>query len=176
MRGREICTPGSDNMGLVDDATAEDGITVEEVAIVADIEQLGERPTGVLVLPLRLQDGKAVYSESSVMLVKELRSLGAEAKFLHTSGERTFEVRKSAVALVVAYVIGIASNASWDAMKTLLRKRADRRISVTYVELEHGRGQRGTAWKAEGDSEGVIQAIDRLRQPPENPPRADDGD
>ena len=162
-------------MGLVDDAIPEDGITVEEVAIVADIEQLGERPTGVLVLPLRLQNGKAVYSESSVMLVKELRSMGGEAEFLHPSGERTFEVRKSAVALVVAYVIGIASNASWDAMKTLLRKRADRRISVTYVELEHGRGQRGTAWKAEGVSEAVIQAIDRLRQPPENPRRADDG-
>lgn len=134
-----------------------------------------DRTEGLLVLPLAIQDGKAVYTEASVMLVKELRSLGAEAEFSHPSNERVFEVRKSAVALVVSYVIGVASNASWELMKRLLRRRAAQRISVTYVELEDGHGLRGKAWKAEGDTDGVIQAIDRIRAAPEVERRTDDG-
>ena len=105
----------------------------------------------------------------------KMARIGADAEFSHPSNERVFEVRKSAVALVVGYVIGIASNASWDLMKRLLRRRADQRISVTYVELEDGHGLRGKAWKAEGDTDGVIQAIDRIRAAPEVERRTNDG-
>lgn len=150
--------------------------SVEEVEMPPEtLVRAIDRTAGLVVLPLAIQDGKAVYTEASVMLVKELRSLGADAEFSHSSDERVFEVRKSAVALVVGYVIGIASNASWDLMKRLLHKRADRRISVTYIELEDGHGQRGKAWKAEGDTNAVIQAIDKLREPLAVERRADDG-
>jgi hypothetical protein len=107
------------------------------------------------------------------MLVKELRSLGANAEFAHSSDERLFEVKKSAEALFIAYVVGIASSASWELMTVLLRRRKNR-LSVTFLELE-GNKQRGLAWKVEGDPDSVIRAIDTLRTEPPSTKSIEDG-
>jgi hypothetical protein len=117
--------------------------------------------TDAIVLAAEVIDGKAVYSEASVMLVKELRALGADASFADPADDRVFEVKKSAEA-AVAFVIGIGSNAAWDAMKAYLSKRKDRRLSVTYVDLESDNAK-GRAWQVEGDSDGVVRAIESLR-------------
>ena len=129
----------------------------------------------MLVLPLRVSDGRGIYSESSVMLVKELRALGADADFAQPSNERLFEAKKSAEALLIAIVVGIASNASWDLLKHLLRRWKEARLSVTYVELDEGNGRRGSAWQVEGDADGVIQAIDSLRHQTGDDPQIGDG-
>jgi hypothetical protein len=120
--------------------------------------------TGVAVLPMSQRDGKAIYSEASVMLVKELRAHGAAAEYLDASDDRVFEVKKGAIGTaVLSVVLGIASSAAWDAVKIWLMGKPTNRLSVTYVELEDVGGRRRKAWRVEGDATGVVEAIDRLR-------------
>jgi hypothetical protein len=118
----------------------------------------------VVVLPLREQDGLGVYSQESVFLVKELRAQGLGARFLHDSANRTFEVRNSAEAVVASLVLGVASSAAWDGVKMLLRRAERQQLKVTYVDLRHSDGRQATSWTATGDSEAVLDAIDRLRR------------
>lgn len=149
---------------------------VERVELSAEVMRLTSDTTaGIVVLPSTVTDGRGIYSESSVMLVKELRALGADATFAQPSDQRLFEVKKSAEALLIAVVIGMASNASWDLLKHLLRRSKEARLSVTYVELEDGNGQRGSAWQVRGDADGVIRAIDRLRHQAGDSPEIGDG-
>lgn len=115
--------------------------------------------TGIVMLPLDDTREKAVYSEPSVMLVKELRSLGADAEFADPPEGRVFEVKKGA-----EIVIGIVATASWDVMKLLLLRFRRQRLSVTYLELEPGSDKHGKAWRVEGAPEGVVKAIDALRE------------
>lgn len=139
--------------------------TIQSVAIDdALLERAIRVDAGVVVLPASHADGKAVYTEASVMLVKELRVLGAAAEYLDPSGDRVFEVKKGDFGtLVLSFLVGIASAAAWDAMKAYLSVRPKARLSVTYVELEDVDGRRKKAWKVEGETAGVIDAIDRLR-------------
>ena len=117
----------------------------------------------IVVLPLRSSDDEGpVYSEASVMLVKELRSLGGDAQFAHSSGERVFEVKKSAE-ILLTLVLGVASNAAWYIIEKYLARREERRMSVTYVELEEG-DRRGVSWTVEGSATEVVEAIDKLRR------------
>jgi hypothetical protein len=154
-----------------------EGANVEAVELAPEILNLAtELGVGIAVLPLDVVGGKGVYSEPSVMLVKELRSLGADAAYAHPSELRVFEVRKSAEALLAAFVIGIASSASWDLMKSLLDRWREAHLSVTFVELEHGHGRRGTAWKVDGDADSVIRAIDALRERSTSPGETSDGE
>lgn len=154
-----------------------DGALVVSVELPADVvERAGQVAAGIVVLPREQRDGKAVYTEPSVMLVKELRAAGAEAAFLDPSDVRVFEVKKGAVGDgLLAFVIGIASNGSWEAIKALFRKGPRQTISVTYLELDDGNERRGTAWKVEGDSEAVLSAIDKLRGDDSQAGQVDDG-
>jgi hypothetical protein len=130
----------------------------------ATLERAIQLNTGVAVLPAAQMDGKPVYSEAAVMLVKELRTLGTTAEYLDASDSRVFEVKKGAIeTAVLSLVLGIASSAAWDGVKTWLARRRGARLAITYVELENSDGRRGKAWRVEGDADQAIQAIDRLR-------------
>lgn len=136
----------------------------------------------VVVMPVHRVDGRGVYTQSSILMVKRLRAAGVEAEFLDSADQRTFEVKKSIEALILTVVLGVASSAAWDGIKAFFRSRPKGRVSVTYVDLEGITGQRGTAWKVEGDSDAVLDAIDRLRSNKlgssssgELPARADSG-
>ncbi|HWL37495.1 MAG TPA: hypothetical protein VNQ77_15020 [Frankiaceae bacterium] len=121
----------------------------------------------VVVLPVREQDdGVAVYPEASVSMVKELKAIGVDASFLDPADHRVFEVKKGALeTAIISLVLGIASSAGWDGIKRLLRQRSNSRLSVKYVELED-RNQYGRAWQVSGDdTDAVLAAIDKLRQP-----------
>src|SRR5674476_83817 len=109
------------------------------------------------------KDGVGVYDQESLLLVKQLRAAGIDAGYLHDSASRRFEVKKSALAtLAVTLVVGIASSASWDGVKALIRRRPQAQLTVTYVDLKTRDGY-ATALTATGDAEAVLQAIDRLR-------------
>ena len=128
-----------------------------------------EAVTGPLVmLPIRYVNGQAVYTESSMLVVKRLRATGLDAAFLDPPESRTFEVKESALTdAIVSFALGIGSSAAWDAVKAVFRRQSSGstgKLSITYVDLDNNDGQRGTAWKVEGDSEAVLKAIDKLRQ------------
>jgi hypothetical protein len=154
-----------------------DDAVVESVELPADVvERAGQVGTGIVVLPRDQRDGKAVYTEPSVMLVKELRATGADAAYLDPSDVRAFEVKKGVLGDgLLAVVIGIASNGAWEAIKALLRRGPTQPLSVTYLELDDGNERRGLAWKVEGDPDAVLDAIDKLRRGEPEPPQVDDG-
>ncbi len=143
-----------------------DGLT--EVAIDVDpdiLRRAQEAGNGVVILPVRMANGKAVYTSSSVLVVKLLKAEGVDAEFLDESSQRVFEEKNSIeVALGAAFVIGIASTAAWDGIKALFRSRRPGKLSVTYLDLEQDEGDHVTGWTVEGESEDVLEAIDRLRK------------
>lgn len=120
----------------------------------------------VVVLPLKEVGGIGIYPLDTLTLVKRLRSTGVDAAYLHDSEHRRFVVRNSAIAVVGAFLLGIASNAGWDGIKALLRGRnrsaADPPLDVTYLDLETPDCDI-KAWRAAGDTEAVLEAIDKLR-------------
>lgn len=147
-------------------------VQVHPASFDADVRVLaleGHGEAEILVLPFSIIDGIGRYSESSVSLVKLLRASGARASFAHPSDRRTFEVKKSDPAsLAIAFIVGIASSAAWDVLKSLWSAtfRQQQRLDVTYVELEDG-PRRGQAWQIQGDAESVIRAISELRERPQ---------
>lgn len=127
------------------------------------VERVKGFDTGIVMLPLDDTREKAVYSEPSEMLVKELRSLGADAEFADPPESRVFEDKQGAE-IAMAVVIGIVATASWDVMKLVLLRFRPQKLSVTYLELEPGSDTHGRAWRVEGDPEGVVKTIDALRE------------
>lgn len=110
-----------------------DDVVVESVDLPPDVvERAGQVTAGIVVPPREQRDDKAVYTEPSVMLVKELRAAGADAAFLDPSDVRAFEVKKGVLGDgLLALFIGIASNGSWEAIKALLRRGTTQPLSVT---------------------------------------------
>ena len=129
-----------------------------------DLERAREAGSAVVILPRRrADDGRGVYGEATLFLVKELRANGIDAEYLD-SGERLFEVKKSAlVAAVATIALGIASAGAWDAIKALLRREVSDRsqMEITYTDLRpNGTGR---TWTVRGRGEEVITAIDKLQ-------------
>jgi hypothetical protein len=126
--------------------------------------------TDVVVLPARRDDdGRGVYGESTVFLVKELRAAGVSASYADPSDRRVFEVKKSALGTaLVSVALGLVSNAGWDGVKAWLRREQPdgQRLEVSFADLSAD-GAR-TMWTVKGPAEETLAAVDRLRgQPPE---------
>jgi hypothetical protein len=161
------------------------GVDVERIAIDPEMASRARTVGGAIVLmPVRYDEGYAVYAQSVITMVKRLRAAGLNAVFLDPPDQRTFEVRKGAIETAITTVaLGMASSAAWDALKAFFRTRAPTRLSVTYVDLEDDAGQRRTAWKVDGDRDAVLETIDKLRrgesgisqvaEPPKKAPDAD---
>jgi hypothetical protein len=72
-------------------------------------------------------------------------------------------VKKSALGEVAAaLLVGIGSNAAWDALKALFRTGPSNDVDVTYVNLDTP-DENLTAWRVVGDSDAVLRTIDSLR-------------
>jgi hypothetical protein len=137
----------------------------------AVVERARAKGTSIVVLPARIVGDRSVYSGASANLVKAMRANGIDAQFLDPPEDRAFELKKSGELVQAgAYVLGIASAASWDLIKRVLGMRSERRISVTWFPLEDGPDQKTEAWKVEGDTSAVLKAIEqwRARQGPES--------
>jgi len=116
----------------------------------------------VVILPIKEVDGVGIYPQDTLFLAKTLRAAGIHAAYLHDSEHRRFVVRNSAIAVVGAVLLGIASSAGWDGIKALFRGRSSSLVDVTYVDLETDDG-RLKAWRASGDADAVLRVIDSLR-------------
>jgi len=66
----------------------------------------------LVVLPDRHVNGRGVYTQTSVLLVKQLRGAGLRAEFLDPPESRTFEVKKGA--FTTAIVNSVKSTARPD--------------------------------------------------------------
>lgn len=147
----------------------EDLVTVEQTELPKE-ELASAIATGasIVIMPhARTEDGRGIYGESTVFMVKELRAAGVDARYLDESERRVFEVKKSAVAAaLVPFVLGIASTAAWDLLKPcILGWFGDRKMEITYTNISAD-GAR-TSWNIRGEGKDVVEAIDKInRQTP----------
>lgn len=90
----------------------------------------------ITILPRRIQDGKAIYGDDLVLLVKQLRFDGIDAKFLETP-DQAFESQYSAVSIITLNILlNIASNACWDGFKLLLGRIRSKALDAQRAGVE----------------------------------------
>lgn len=90
----------------------------------------------ITLLPRRVVNGKAIYSDDVGPLVKWLRSEGLDARFLNTP-DQTFESHYDAVSVILlALLINIGSNAAWDGFKSIVHKVRHRVRDMKSASIE----------------------------------------
>lgn len=138
------------------------------------IAQIAPLESAVVILPTSVDsDGCGIYSEYTTFLAKDLRAEGVEARFLHPSEQRSFEVRKSALAAAAVFVsLAIAGNASYDLSKAaflrlLKRGKTNQHLTVELLHIESS--GRATGTRISGSADDVIRAIEALPVSPDDP-------
>jgi len=122
----------------------------------------------VLVLPREVaSSGGALYDDSAVTFAKELRSLGATAGYQHKPAARQWIGERSAVAIVLTFVIGVASNAGWAALKSLFASRyANDRVKGKIARCTRAPNSVTWEWfEVDGKGEEVARILEALNPP-----------
>lgn len=140
---------------VVDETRAEP-ISAPDVALPADPEN------DVVVFPREVdQDGRGLYDDSVVTIVKEFLAEGVSASYQHRQDERSWIGEKAAPKEVLDLLIGIASNAGWSALCRVLRREhtADR-VRVRVARFKKTPNDTSWEWyKVEGPGAEVAEAL-----------------
>lgn len=147
---------------------SEDIVSIERAELpVEELQAALAVGASIVIMPhARTEDGRGVYGESTLFLVKELRAQCLDAKFADESERRVFEVKKSALADgVVTIVLGLASAGLWEVVKIyILGWFEDKKMEMTYTDLSaDGREE---SWTVRGQGKDVLAAIDKIRRQP----------
>jgi len=115
----------------------------------------------VVLLPINVDDEVGIYPQSSVFSAKDLRQAGIDAAFLDPSANRRFVLQQSADVLLTL-AIGVASNAVWAGLSRYLRTMGASRMRLRVFRFRSPDGGSLQGWEVEGESEAVLDALDRL--------------
>lgn len=145
------------------------GLSLPEVEVSTASDELVAQVLGqgssLVVLPRSHTDhGKAVYSEASVHLVKELRSAEYDAGFLDASPDRLFEVKKGDLSVLAVILLGIVSSAGWDGIKWVVRRMGSSPNKPKKLELTVIRADNATSYHLQGPPSEVLNAIEAIGQ------------
>lgn len=147
-----------------------------EVADPPDVPLPAELDGDVVVLPREVEsDGRGLYSDTAVGIVKEFRAEGVSARYQHDQGERSWVGEKALAEVAIALVIGIASNAGWAALCRIVRREhgADR-VSIRVGRLRKTRKETSWEWyKIEGSGRAVADALTAIEAPSDEGARAE---
>jgi hypothetical protein len=114
----------------------------------------------IVVLPREIaDDGRGLYDESVITIVKEFRSLDVGADYLHGPDERSWIGERAIPPLVIDLIVGITSNAGWSALCRLLgKKHPENQVQVRVGRI---RGKQFSAdwYKIEGPGKDVADVI-----------------
>jgi hypothetical protein len=118
----------------------------------------------VLILPREISDDRGLYDDSVLTLAKDLREAGITAEYQHPAEAREW-IGERGVDILVAFIVGIASNAGWAALGALLRQRhAGDPVRVRAARISDR--EAGVDWEwfeVEGPGEDVADALEALR-------------
>ncbi len=117
----------------------------------------------VLIFPREVIESDGLYDDSALTLAKELRKDGVTAEYQHGPGSRQW-IGERGVDIVLSLILGIASNAGWDALCGLLRLRhPSDSVRITLARCRQT--ESGVEWEwfeAEGPGEDVARALEQL--------------
>jgi hypothetical protein len=118
----------------------------------------------LLILPRRLgPEGEGLYDDSVLTLAKDLRAEGFSADYLHPAEDRRWIGEKSAVALVVEFVVGVGGNAGWAALYALFRRKPEQKVRVRVARKKDLVAKQEWEWiEAEGPGEEVARSLEAL--------------
>ncbi len=147
---------------------SEDIVSVERTELPKEeLEAAFAVGASIVIMPhARTEDGRGIYGESTLSLVKDLRAQRLDAKYADEPERRVFEVKKGVLADgFVTIVLGIASAGAWDAFKIyILGWLDDKKMEITYTDLSaDGREE---SWTIRGQGRDVLAAIDKIRRQP----------
>ena len=100
-----------------------------------------------------------------ITIVKELKALGADARYLHDKDDRAWIGEESAARIVLDLIIGVASAAGWSGLQALFRGSfSGRRVRVRVGRYEQlGDGSTKAEWyEIDGSGEDVADALAQL--------------
>jgi hypothetical protein len=156
------------------DRSEDSKVTVTSTVFPAEVmDRARAVEADLVVLPRRwAADGRGVYGEATLFLVKELRADGVNAAYLESGKDRLFEVKKSALLAGLATIgfgigAGIGTNAAWAGIKRLLTRHADdndqdQDVEVAYVDLSASGNP--TQYTVRGPAHRVVDTIEQLRK------------
>jgi hypothetical protein len=117
----------------------------------------------ITILPReRDEAGRGLYPESTVTIVKELRSAGFDAAYADAASERLWIGEKSAQ-LLGEILIGLGVNATWAGIVWLVRRHAHGgRIRVTIARARQENEVTSWQWiSAEGPAADIAHALEQ---------------
>jgi hypothetical protein len=119
----------------------------------------------VVVMPSAVDELGTAFTGSDVALVRELQELGATSDYLQPESARLAYTERSVGALILTFVVGVASNAGWSALRALLSgKRAVTPVRATIARRTETNGASAWEWyEIEGSGSEVAEAIDMIR-------------
>jgi hypothetical protein len=125
-----------------------------------------ELPVDILVFPRQISDGRGLYDDSVVTLVKELREAGATAAYQHDRESREWIGEKAVPAVALMIVVGIATNAGWEALRAVFRRHKSDRVHVKAARCtQTSAGTRWEWFEAEGTGDELATALEALEFP-----------
>jgi hypothetical protein len=111
---------------------------------------LGLADGTLIVLPVRVVEGVGQYRDEELTMPKELRQLGLPTEFLQAPEER-IGLSEYSEQLVLAFMLGVAQNMTWDASKAAVQyiyakarriggDDPDPRIAVSVARIQRSDG------------------------------------
>ena len=154
--------------------TRDAGLPEESSVIITSVQIPSETVTSavnlsssLIILPIsHTEDGKGVYGQSTVFLVKELKSEGIDAAYLDSSEFRLFDVKKGQHQIVFemafALMRDMAVDSIWAAIKVYLLKSLPPRqpMNITYSKISNDGASE--SWNVAGPIEGTLRAVDKF--------------
>jgi hypothetical protein len=126
--------------------------------------------TDVVVMPREVDEGGiGFYDDSVLTLAKALRAEGASADYQHNREHRNWIGQRSATAIVLTVVLGVASNAGWHALRRLFSKAhaADHVRGKVARCTQRADEIRWEWYEFDGTGEEVARALERIGPPPD---------
>ena len=129
----------------------------------------------LVVLPREIApDGRGLYDDSVVTIVKDLRLLGVSASYQHDQDHRAWIGEQGHAQLVYDLIVGVAGNAGWWALCRLFaveRKSDKLRVKVARCTQEPDGKTTWEWYEMKGTGAAVAEAMAQIEAP-----RAPDGD
>ena len=132
----------------------------------------------VLVLPREIREGEALYHDTVLTLVKELRVEGATAAYQHGPDSRDWIGEKHLSPAEIEFFVAISAHAGWDAVRSLLRRRhRTGRVRARVARVTQKDGEiRSEIFEVDGPGDEVARALELLERGEDAESTADEVD